>query len=205
METIKAWLKKMLALLLDDLLPDSMRKRTATQAPPATTTQTPTPKPTPSPAQPPKPANVERHKVAGISYRTEELLTLGTENPDYSLTKKQLIEEGLTDERVYRTDFYVTRCGLIPEPENPEDPKAIKVVADGIHIGYIKKGSCAHVHKLLGEGRIESISCDIEGGPYKIVQTDYDEDGNESYTLEKDTIPYYAVVVVRVKKDEEPA
>lgn len=201
MEEIKAWLKKMIDRFLDDLLPDSMRKRVTTPTPSVTSTPT-----TPSPVQSaPAPSNVEHHKVAGISYRTEELLTLGTENPDYSLTKKQLIEEGLTDERIYRTDFYPDTCELVPEPDNPEDPKAIKVVVDGAHIGYIKQGSCAHIHKLLREDRIEGIDCEISGGPYKVVLTDYNEDGGEVYSMEKDTAPYYAVVVVRVKKDEEPA
>lgn len=200
METIKAWLKKILASLLDDLLPDSMRKPTATQTPPST----PTPTPKATPTQPSEPSNVERHKVAGVSYRTEELLSLGVTNEDYDLTKKQLIEAGLTDERVYQTDFYPDTCELIPEPENPEDPKAIKVVADGVHIGYIKKGSCAHIHKLLREDRIESVSCDIGGGDYKIVITDYDEDGDETYTMEKESTPYYATVTIKVK-DKTPA
>lgn len=213
METIKAWLKKILTSLLDDLLPDSMRKRTATQTPPSTPTPKPAQPPT-NPTEPPKPSNVERHKVTGVSYRTEELLSLGVTNEDYDLTKKQLVEEGLIGERVYRTDFYVSQCELIPEPDNPEDPKAIKVVADGAHIGYIKKGSCAHIHKLLREDRIESVSCDIGGGPYKIVVTDYedeedfdeeDEDAEESYTLDSGDAPYYATVTIKLKGEQVTA
>lgn len=208
METIKVWLKKMLTSLLDELLPDSMRKPTATQASPSATASKPTPKPTPKP----EPSNVERHKVAGVSYHTEELLSLGSENYDFDLTKKQLIEEGLTDERVYRTDFYPSKCELIPEPENPEDPKAIKVVVDGVHIGYIKKGSCAHIHKLLHEDRIESVSCEIGGGPYKIVLTDYEdeedfdeEDGEaeESYKLDSGDAPYYATVIIKLEGEQK--
>lgn len=183
MEEIKAWLK-----WLRDLLKGPEQNNTPTE-------------PTPAPA----PSNVERHKVAGISYRTEELLSLGLENYDYDLSKKQLIEAGLTDERVYRTDFYPDTCELIPEPENPEDPKAIKVVVDGVHIGYIKQGSCAHIHKLLREDRIEDIDCEISGGPYKVVLTDYDEDGDEVYTMETDSARYYAVVVIKVKDEPQQA
>lgn len=200
MGTIKTGLKKILASLLNELLPDSMMKPTATQASTSATAPRPAPKPTPKP----EPSNVERHKVAGVSYHTEELLSLGSENYDFDLTKKQLIEEGLTDERVYRTDFYPSKCELIPEPENPEDPKAVKVLVDGVHIGYIKKGSCAHIHKLLREDRIVSVSCEIGGGAYKIILTDYNEDGDEIYTMEKDTIPYYATVTIKVK-DQTPA
>lgn len=196
METIKAWLKNLISFILGDDSPNTA------QAP----TPEPIHEPTPTPAPAPAPTSVERHKVAGISYRTQALMTLGIKNEDYDLTKKQLVEEWLIGERVYRTDFYASRCELIPEPENPEDPKAIKVVVDGAHIGYIKKGSCARIHKLLREDRIESVSCEIGGGAYKVVLTecDYDEDGNEIYTLEKDIIPYYAVVTIKVR-DKTPA
>lgn len=43
---------------------------------------------------------------------------------------------------------------MIEEPDNPEDPNAIKVVMDGEPIGYIKAGSCARVKKLIREERI---------------------------------------------------
>ena len=167
----------------------------------------PAPAQTPSEntTQPSKPAAestpcVERHRVAGISFREDAVLSLGTSNPDFDLTKKELIEDGVIYERVYKTDFLVTSCDLIPEPDNPVDPKAIKVVVDGVHIGYIKKGSCSHIHKLLREGSIDRITCEIAGGPYKIIVTDYDEDGEEIYTLEKETALMSAVVTIRLKQ-----
>ncbi len=215
MEVIKAWLKYIVALLRGDDKTD-----TPTESAPE-----PSPAPTPEPTPAPAPSNVERHKVAGVSYHTEELLSLGLENYDFDLAKKQLIEAGMTDERVYKTEFYPSKCELIPEPENPEDPKAIKVVVDGVHIGYIKKGSCAHIHKLLREDRIESVSCDISGGPYKIVLTECeddeedfdeedfdeedfdeeDEDAEESYTLDSGDAPYYATVTIKLKGERVTA
>lgn len=192
METIKTWLK----WLLDAL----KRPKKANTAPALTVEQPQKVTHTPHAEE----RTTERHKVAGISYREEDVQSLGVENSEYNLTKKQLIEEGLTDERVYKTDFYVVRCCLIPEPENPEDPKAIKVVADDVHIGYIKKGSCARLHKLLREDRIKSVSCEIRSGPYKIIRTDYNEDGDEVYEMEHDTVPLHAVVTLTVK-NEAPA
>ena len=210
MATLKKWLKKLVPSLRETNQPNTPAKPTLM----------------------PVPFTFERHKVAGISFRTEALLSIGTKNPDYDLTWEQLIEEGLTDERVYRTEFYPNQCEVIPEPINPEDPHAIKVLADGVHIGYIKKGSCAHIYKLLREGRVVSISCDIGGGAYKFIQTtdnevdmeydeddmeydeddmEYDEDESENYTIvcdkhgkefynvKKDSIPYHAVVIIKVK------
>lgn len=184
MATFKEWLKKLVASL-------TATNTTDTQTP-ATQARTP--------EQPPN--TIERHKVAGISYRTTELIALGTSNPDFDLNKQEMFEEDLIDERVYEWDFYPSACELKPEPDNPEDPKAIGVVVDGVHIGYIKKGSCAHIHKLLREDRIESVSCEIGGGRYKILLTEYTEDGYERYTLEKNDTPFYAVV--SIKRKEEP-
>lgn len=141
----------------------------------------------------------ERHKVAGVSFHTDAIQGLGVENPDYNLTKKQLIDEGMTDERIYQTEFGVYTCNLVPEPDNPVAPKAIKVVTYGAHIGYIKKGSCAHIHKLLQEDRIDHAVCEFGGGSYKIVLTDYNENGKEIYSLERETIPYSVTLVITLK------
>ena len=66
--------------------------------------------------------------------------------------------------------------------DKSDDPKAIKVVIDGMHVGYIKSGSCAHVKNLLKSGRIQRITADIMGGPYKLL---YFDDSEDKYELEK--------------------
>ncbi len=146
-----------------------------------------------------EPQKTERHKVAGTSFHLKEIQTLGVENSEYKMTKKQLIDEFRIAQRVYKTDYYANNIELIPEPENPHDPRAIRVVADGVHIGYIKSGSCAHIHKLLDEDKIESIKCEIEGGRYKILLEDCDEDGNATYELENDEIPLHADLFIKIK------
>lgn len=187
LKTIFEWLKKKVLALL------GYEEKTPTQTPGTNTAQPSAPAAESAPC-------VERHHVAGISFREGAVFSLGTENPDFKLTRKQLIEDGVIYERVYKTDFFVKSCDLIPEPDNPADPKAIKVVVEGVHIGYIKKGSCAHIHKLLREGSIDRITCEIAGGPYKIIVTDYDEDGEEIYTLEKETAPIGATVAITLKQ-----
>lgn len=146
-----------------------------------------------------EPEKVERHRVAGTSFRMTDIMSLGVENDDYSLTKRMMIDEGLIGERVYKMDFYAYDVELLPEPENPEDPRAIRVVVDDVHIGYIKKGSCAHIHNLLREGKIESIECEIKGGQYKILLEDCDEYGKDTYELEKDEAPIYADLFIKIK------
>lgn len=147
-------------------------------------------------AAPQAPANEEAHKVAGLSFHEDALAELQCDNPDFSYNKRDLVEMGMTEERIYKYDFYPMKTELIPEPDNEDDPNAIKVVVDGQHIGYIKKGSCAHIHKLLNSGSIEKIDVEITGGPYKLIEEDWDEDGNDVYTLEKGTAPYSAKLTI---------
>lgn len=145
----------------------------------------------------------ETHKVAGTSYRQDAIKSLGARNEDYDLTKKALLKAGLVDERIFEYLFSPQRVALVPEHENPYDSKAIKVVVDGAHIGYIKAGSCAHIHKLLRENRIENITCLIGGGREKELVPDDDIDGESvRYSLEKDEIPFYARLTITVKAEK---
>ena len=162
------------------------------QAPPAP------PEPTVLPDQSVPPHKRETHKVAGVSFRQDSIKALAVENPDYCKTKRELIDDYLTDEWIYEYDFYPGNVELVPEPDNPTDPKAIKVVAKGQHIGYIKSGSCAHIHKLLNSGTILDISCEISGGRRKILHEDENEDGKAVYNLDKDEIPFYASISIIV-------
>lgn len=155
----------------------------------------------PQPQLQPKPANkVETHKVAGISFRMDAVEALGVLNEDYRLSKRQLIDYGQTFERIYKTDYLVGKVELVPEPDNPHDSNAIKVVCDGQHIGYIKGGSCAHVHKLLREDRILKIEAEVVGGPYKVLlEEDISEAGEPVYRLEEGTAPHHAKILITEK------
>lgn len=141
---------------------------------------------------------VKTYHTTGMSNRLENLLSLSVKNDDYNKSKKLLVEDGLIGTKVWEYEFYPSKVELIPEPDNPYDSNAIKVMVDGKHVSYIKKGSCPHLLKVIREGRIENIDCKIGGGKYKyICENDedeaIDEDGNgePTYTLEKDSINYY--------------
>lgn len=152
------------------------------------------------PAAPKKAPTRKTHKVAGTSYRQDAIRAMGEKNPDFALTKRDLFKRGL-DAPVYEYTFNPTKAELIPEPENPHDPNAIKVLVDGVHVGYIKAGSCAHILKLLQEDRIERITPTIFGGKYKHLCT-YDADAKrlEDYDLEKDESPFGVSLQITEKK-----
>lgn len=149
-----------------------------------------------TPAEAAQNPNVKTYKVAGMSHYLENLLSLADENPTYTYCKRELIDEDLVDMRIWQYKFYPVRTELVPEPDNPYDPNAIKVVVDGAHVGYIKRGSCAHLLKLISENRIGRISCLIGGGNYKQLFEDFEDDPWSAdpktvYTLEKDSLEYF--------------
>lgn len=155
------------------------------QDPPAAPTFS-RPIPAPPPYRPsPDPApstTTENHRVAGVTHYQDAILELALETEEYDYSKKELEENGFEDEKVWKYEFDPSRVELVEEPDNPHDPKAIKVVIDGMHVGYIKSGSCAHVKNLLKSGRIQRITADIMGGPYKLL---YFDDSEDKYELEK--------------------
>lgn len=125
------------------------------------------------------------HSVAGTSYRQKELQAMGGINPDYALDKRGILKRWPGGATVYEYTFAPKQAELVPEPENPHDPKAIKVLVDGVHVGYIKAGSCAHIHKLLRENRIQKITPRILGGKYKALYS-YQVDARRSEEFEFD-------------------
>lgn len=140
-------------------------------------------------------SKTETHRLAGTSFHETEIQDLMEENFDYNLTAADLIDMGMEDERVYKYEETYCTAALEPEPDNQYDPNAIRVLAEGVHIGYIKKGSAAHVRKLLEEDRIRSMSLTISGGPYKTAYLNEDDRPR----IEKDNQNFSAKLDIFVK------
>ena len=144
------------------------------------------------------PTKTENFKVAGITSYMDNLMELAYDNPDYSLTKREIIDDVMYDEKIYEYEFSVGKVSLIPEPDNEHDSNAVKVVIDNIQIGYIKKGSCSHVKNLLASGRVTDIDCSICGGKFKVVWEREDE-----YVLERGKYNYGATVEITYKLENK--
>lgn len=141
------------------------------------------------------------YKVAGTTHYEDHILSLAIENTNYDMTKKEIIDASMTDEKIWKYEFYPSKVGLVPEPENPYDKNAIKVLVDGEHVGYIKAGSCVHLLKAIDEDRVLGITCTISGGPCKIVTEEYDfEKDKDIYTLDHDERNYSVTLVIREAK-----
>ena len=148
-------------------------------------------------------AKFERHKLAGTSYHLDAIMALAQENPDYDLTKREIIDDGLTDERIYQYTFSDGPVELVDDPDNEYDPNAIKVLIAGQHIGYIKRGSTGRIHNLQRAGRVLGVTAEIYGGKYKVVICDDDDDGAEHYDLIKDETGYGAAIEILVRPEQE--
>ena len=140
-------------------------------------------------------SKTETHRLAGTSFHETEIQDLMEENFDYNLTATDLIDMGMEDERVYKYEETYCTAALEPEPDNQYDPNAIRVLAEGVHIGYIKKGSAAHVKKLLEEDRIASMLITITGGPYKTAYLNEDDRPRTT----KGDLNFSAVLEISVK------
>lgn len=132
----------------------------------------------------------ETHRVAGVSFRQKQILTLAEENPEYDVSKKELLDPfsyKLHGRRIYQYTFNPMNVELVPEPENPQDPNAIKVIVDNVHVGYIKREANSHINQLISEDRIDYIKAFIGGGKYKCVDYDPFKD-KDVYEADETTI-----------------
>lgn len=121
--------------------------------------------------------------VAGISHHEDEIIDrLLIENDEYSMSKKDLIEMGMEDTKIFRYEGLSTNVQLIPEPDNEYDKNAIKVVADGVHIGYVPSKETATIKELLNIDDLK-IGCSFYGGEYKILYTDSNTVKKEKWNI----------------------
>jgi HIRAN domain len=100
--------------------------------------------------------NDERVRVAGVSHYQEDLLAL----------------VGEADTGRVRHE---TSATLEPEPDNPHDPEAVKVLLEGRHVGYLSRDDARRygpaVRLLLEHGRV--LACDaVVGGRGPDATTD---------------------------------
>lgn len=144
--------------------------------------------------------NEKTYRVTGTSHYVTAIEALSQSNPQYGMNKSELISAGLAENVIYKHLFAPHRVEVIPEPDNPKDPNAIKVVIDGAHVGYIKAGSCTHLLKAINGNRIEQIRCEIGGGPYKCYSDTSGVDEKPSYELDEGAAPYWVTLFITERK-----
>lgn len=148
-------------------------------------------------------ATFERHKVAGTTYHLDAIMELAEDNPDYDMTQREIIDAGMEEQRIYQYTFPGSPVELVDDPDNEQDPNAIKVLVAGQHIGYIKRGSTGRIHKLQRSGRVLGVTAEIYGGRYKIVRC-VEEYQMQHYEMDRDESLYGAAIELRIQPEPEP-
>ena len=123
------------------------------------------------------PSNAARSfEVAGVAYRVDKLIELGDPSRNYDWSDEKILEKFGEGQRLYKYFFRGLKGDLVPDPENPHDPNAIRVELEGVLIGYVPAELCVDVKKLLDLGYRPQIN--VRGGPVKWVEGGkvYEED-----------------------------
>lgn len=133
----------------------------------------------------------EEMRVAGTSYRRDNIESIAERNDDYTLPKKDLIE-GFED-KIYEYDG-MEIAHLVPEPTNEYDPDAIRIECEGVLIGYVPKGKTGYIRDLQNKGLLIKSMAHVYGGKLKLVNDD---------TVEKSESPFYADLILTIRSEAQ--
>lgn len=101
--------------------------------------------------------NTETFKVAGISHY-----------------KDAIIENFVFDDDD-EFDYESSNVELIPEPENEYDPNAIKVLVNGIKIGYVPKDLTTFARNIIDSPNYSGAKVTISGEKSYVLNDDDEE------------------------------
>ena len=121
--------------------------------------------------------------------------SIGIENYEFDYSRKDFLEIFSEGQRIYKYLFAPKSVVLEEEPDNKYDKNAIKVIIDGVHVGYIKKEDCIHVKQLIDSKNIISIDATIYGGKYRYYYEDYDDDAMDYKTHIKTERHNYSIYI----------
>ena len=92
-------------------------------------------------------------RVRGEQYRAEQIEKLVLRYGGVA---------GREGRRIIR--YLSTDAQVVPDPENEYDPNAVKVLIDGVHVGFVPKGATGYWRNRIAEG-VHTVPCLVrEGG-----------------------------------------
>ena len=114
----------------------------------------------------------EMIQVTGMSSFLDQINELAEHNQAFDLTVRECCEAGLVGERIYEQLFSCqdVRLEPVPREDSAFEPCRIRVMADGLQIGWVKPSACSLIKTWLDENVIRSLSVSLQGGPYRLIQ-----------------------------------
>lgn len=107
-------------------------------------------------------------QAAGVYHHQGALISVASPGRGFDLPDDQFAERFSDGRSVYQ--YYFNNCvgALVPEPENPHDPNAIKVTLDGACVGYVPADLTGTVAALMAHNPAIKISA--RGGPRRYTK-----------------------------------
>ncbi len=98
-----------------------------------------------------------RFSPAGCQHYMDNIRSLGRRSQTFGMTAEELAAAGLANLPAFEYEFPEVTTELVPEPSNLKDPNAIKVLMDGILVGYIPAKRCPELLTQLRQGRVKRV------------------------------------------------
>lgn len=148
----------------------------------------------------------QKISVTGYNHYQDRLRSLLTEeNFYYTLSKAELFSidyagEVDPDEKIYRYEIAECSLRIQHDPVNAYDPAALKVFANGVHIGYVPRAEFYTLKRIAAQPNLR-MRVDIYGGSYKVLEEKEPgadwmcEFDPKDYVLRKDEDPVRAIMI----------
>lgn len=111
----------------------------------------------------------QRFQIAGERYHMDEILSLGTFNKDFLLSKSDLYCKEFVNVPIVKYTFPSVETQIVPEPNNPNDKNAIKVMMNGKLVGYIPKKRCEQLLKDMASRKVVRVQGGIVCGDIRML------------------------------------
>ena len=111
----------------------------------------------------PKLAPVCMLPIMGMNYYASDIEKIGTPLRGYNLSPSDMAKRPLKDN--YKYWFDCSNAQLVPDLQNKVDKNAIKVVVNGVRIGFVPADSTALVRQYMAVPH--SLSVNIYGGHFR--------------------------------------
>lgn len=116
--------------------------------------------------------STELLRITGMSSYSDNLKTLAKPNKDWELSPEQIVAAGKANRKIYRIRFISNPVRFSSVEEKPE---TTYVLVNDLVIGILDEETTFKLKELISSSDIHSVSCVIQGGLFKII----DEDCNE--------------------------
>lgn len=114
------------------------------------------------PAPEPAPTNPVSFEIAGLFAHEAEAKAVMGENP--KLKKARKIEGS----RIFVLSPFDGPCDIVPDPDNPHDKNALKIVVNGQCLGYVPQYMQEQTIKRLNAGQYAVVK--LLGGNYRMYE-----------------------------------